>query len=88
LKKIHDDGINAIDFSPTGKYIATGAGYIGNGASDNTVSVWKNPFFQEEPGERKGKLGKEPPGSVESDEAKSKASGPPGKRPPRGRGGP
>jgi WD40 repeat protein len=63
-KKIHEDGINTIDFSPTGKYIATGAGYIGNDVEDNTVTVWKNPFYEEEPGERKGARGKKPPGSV------------------------
>ncbi|MFB6346899.1 MAG: WD40 repeat domain-containing protein [bacterium] len=44
--KVSGDSLNTLDFSPRGKYIATGSGYMGNDVTDNSVTVWKNPHYQ------------------------------------------
>lgn len=57
--KEHTNVITSIEFSPSGKWIATGSGEVNPPERDDRVILWKNPFFEPGPPGR----GNPPPGT-------------------------
>ncbi|MFB6346900.1 MAG: WD40 repeat domain-containing protein [bacterium] len=62
IDNAHKFSVTTVSFSPSGKFFVSGGEDSPNKPGQAVIKLWKNPYYEESPGQRKDTGGKIPPG--------------------------